>query len=433
MYTRATVFCFIIVLLPSAFGADLKRGARCITPNGEAAHCQGITNCQVILNGVQTNNQSFIKFAQDSQCGYDDEPLVCCGTIGFRSRRGSSCTTPNKELANCVPAASCDVIINELNRSSRDAEVINFAKQSQCGYDIEALLCCGTTARPFKKRILEHPLLPQKDMCGYEKGTDRVHGGEIADKDELPWMALLRYRYNNGSDAGFKCGGTLINNRYVLTAAHCVIVNNYFNFQLDSVRLGEWRISTEMDCDNLANNECTDPVVDLKIERNIPHNQYNGRSGKHDIALIRLERAVRFTDYIKPICIPAADQPDPPLGQKLIIAGWGQTEHGSTSDYKLRAEVPVASRNVCSQKIRNRAPITEDQICAGGDQGKDSCQGDSGGPLMGKFPEIIDGRKQFYQEGVVAFGITECGIKGFPAVYTRVSMHTDWITATIKP
>ncbi|KAF5305583.1 hypothetical protein FQA39_LY01674 [Lamprigera yunnana] len=431
MGAKVILYCVVIVLLPiTSSGADLRRGQQCRTPNKEAAQCVPLNSCPVILNAILTQNQTSIKFAQQSQCGYDTEPLICCGSVAFPSPRGSTCTTPNEEIGTCLHVSGCKVFHDALK--SRDAAAIEFSKKSHCGFDTEQLICCGTTARPFEKRILEHPRLPSSKICGFEKSTDRVYGGQITDKDELPWMALLRYNNKDGTDAGFKCGGTLISKRYILTAAHCVLINTYYGFSLVSVRLGEWRISTEKDCEEKqANLQCNDPVVDLKISQVIPSADYDGRSGKHDIALIRLERDVQFTDYVKPICLPNAQHLDPLPNTYLLIAGWGQTENSSNSDYKLRAEVPVQPREICTKKIRQRGPITDDQICAGGTDGKDTCAGDSGGPLMGKFPEIIKGRKQFYQEGVVAWGVG-CGITGFPAIYTRVSKHVDWIIANIK-
>lgn len=64
--------------------------------------------------------------------------------------------------------------------------------------------------------------LPDKSVCGIQNEETRIVGGETTEIGEFPWMALLRYRNLDGTDAGFQCGGTLINNRYVLTAAHCL-------------------------------------------------------------------------------------------------------------------------------------------------------------------------------------------------------------------
>lgn len=78
---------------------------------------------------------------------------------------------------------------------------------------------------------LQARLLPDIDVCGISEGGDRIKGGELTEIGEFPWATLLRYKINE-EDAGFKCGGSLINDRYVLTAAHCVVLNRHINITL---------------------------------------------------------------------------------------------------------------------------------------------------------------------------------------------------------
>lgn len=340
--------------------------------------------------------------------------------------RDAPCITPNGENATCIPVQTCAVIQEGL--SSLNDSVIQFAQKSQCGYDTGPLICCGSTSyHIYGTNPPESNLLPNRTICGFSIEDDRIYGGNFTEIGEFPWMALLGYKNSDNTSAGFKCGGTLINQRYVLTAAHCVRVSASSGLTLDMVRLGEWQISAAEDCQASAvsQNDCADPVIDLKIEKMIAHRNYSRKSGDNDIGLIRLASNVVYTEYVRPICLPSYTEKIPEVGSELVVAGWGSMENRSVSDYKLKLIVPVVSNSDCLAKIKNRGKISENQLCAGGVKGRDSCQGDSGGPLMGKYEEMIYGT-QWYQEGVIAWGIG-CGIKDLPAVYTRIAMYLDWI------
>ncbi|KAF2899325.1 hypothetical protein ILUMI_06848 [Ignelater luminosus] len=305
---------------------------------------------------------------------------------------------------------------------TKSPEAANFARQSQCGHEEEPLVCCGSEAYPLRTN-----LLPNRTVCGEQKGDIRIKGGEKTEIFEHPWMTLLGYVYTkDGSDAGFKCGGSVINNRYVLTAAHCVLTSS--KISLNKVRLGEWRISTAEDCEGGLFLNCAYPVVDLKIEDKIVHPEF-GR--KNDIALLRLEKNIEYTIYIQPICLPVAESPDPMAKSKMYVAGWGVTENGTSSDVKLKLKVPIFERNSCNEKLRSIGGVDLSEVCAGGEAGKDTCQGDSGGPLMREFGENLNAKPKWFQEGVVSRGLS-CGTRGIPGIYTRVPYYMDWIIENLK-
>lgn len=94
-----------------------------------------------------------------------------------------------------------------------------------------------------------------------------------------------------------------------------------------AVRLGEWDQSSDEDCDE---NNCSEPVVDVPVVDRIPHENYvpTSKAQENDIALLRLGHSVRFTDWVKPICLPIA-----PSTRNInydeyvfVVAGWGKTE-----------------------------------------------------------------------------------------------------------
>ncbi|KAF2895865.1 hypothetical protein ILUMI_10310 [Ignelater luminosus] len=403
---------------------------KCVTPNGEVAKCTPYAQCDVIRNAVSKNAEGSKQFARKSQCGRIGRAvLVCCGSLAKEARiePPPPCTTPNGEAASCIKSSLCNIISDAVQTRNEDA--LQFAKNSECGYNNETqetLVCCGSEAYPLRTN-----LLPNRSICGEQTGEIRIHGGTETKIWEFPWMALLKYKHNKtNEDAGYQCGGTIINSRYILTAAHCVHLKQ--PLYVDEVRLGEWKISSPEDCEEGKVRYCADPVVDLKIEEKIVHPDYDFRKSKNDIALLRLDRNIEFTNFIQPICLPVSEAPDPSTGSKLTVVGWGITENDTKSDVKLKVNVPVVSKEQCSSKLHNIGDVDSTRICAGGEKGKDACQGDSGGPLMQSTSEDPNAKSvRWYQEGIVSTG-SNCGQKNYPAVYTRVANYIAWITENLK-
>ncbi|XP_072394640.1 phenoloxidase-activating factor 1-like [Diabrotica undecimpunctata] len=368
-----------------------------------------------------------------------------CFVIG--SERGTTCTTPNGELATCASIYACKHFVTAIR--NRSPSQLNFVKKSQCGYDTEALVCCGaaidfSTARnPYPDpatRILptvftRSSAIPDRQSCGFQESDNNnklegfIYGGTETDLKEFPWMSLLGYRSRFGT-IKWACGGSLISHRYVLTAAHCVtgdvltIVG-----RLTYVKLGEHDKTKEIDCDKDGN--CNQKPIMAEIESFTFHEDYdpNDKTSPNDIAIIRLNQRITYTDFIRPICLPEPNEGSV-RDDELTTAGWGLTEHDAATNVKLKVEVPFRTRDECMTAFRSaRLRLRDSQICAGGVDGKDSCKGDSGGPLMKR---SLANPLQWYQEGIVSFGNNNCGTAGLPGIYTKVSSFLSWIHSRVK-
>jgi len=278
-------------------------------------------------------------------------------------------------------------------------------------------------------------LLPDNTICGMTRDS-KIVGGQLTGLNEFPWMALIAY--DTPSGRSFHCGGSLISKRYILTAGHCV--NKVpKTWTIATVRLGENDLNQEIDCesDRPGIDDCADEPIDVGVEATFVHEQYdpNTISQHHDIALLRLNKDVNFSEWVSPICLPttAEIREKDFAGADLFVSGWGSTETSPQSNLKLKVDVPVKSDSECISKYLRGANVQliANQLCAGGVKGKDSCTGDSGGPLMvlNRTPK----EDNWYAIAIVSFGPTNCGLQNWPGVYTKVTPYMPWILSKMKP
>ncbi|XP_026210948.1 serine protease 27-like [Anabas testudineus] len=261
-----------------------------------------------------------------------------------------------------------------------------------CGFMLWAVIITGNNA--------------QLDVCGVAPLNTKIVGGENAAPGSWPWQASL---HRSGSHF---CGGSLINNQFVLTAAHCFPSTSTSGLTVYLGRQSQQSVNP---------NE-----VSVAVSQVIKHPNYNSNTNDNDVALLQLSSTVTFTDYIKPVCL-AATNSYVGAGASCWVTGWGNIN----SDVPLPApqtlqevNIPIVSNSECNSDYSGG--ITDNMICAGVPQGGlDSCQGDSGGPL------VIKSNTLWVQAGVVSFG-EGCARPNFPGVYARVSQYQAWINIQIS-
>lgn len=212
---------------------------------------------------------------------------------------------------------------------------------------------------------------------------------------------------------GGGCAGSIIDERWILTAAHC---KSLFS-----------RTITAGSVDLRARDR-----VKLKVLRSFIHPKYSSSKSSNDFALLELTEAIDFSSGK----INKIDMADATLetsggledGVMSTVYGWGVTrENGSQPSIMREVDVPLVSRDRANAKDSYNNQIDDSMIAAGYDQGgKDSCQGDSGGPLVIK--DIQNNTQTLI--GVVSFGDGCARAKKF-GIYSNVAYAQDWINSVI--
>ncbi|KAL4648260.1 coagulation factor IX [Arapaima gigas] len=246
----------------------------------------------------------------------------------------------------------------------------------------------------------------------------RIVGGDEATPGEIPWQVAL---INKTKNVVF-CGGSIVSNVWVITAAHCledINTNSYF------IRAGKPSALSFTGEHHVHNDEGTESDHQVAEQYLYPH--YNPKKSQYnnDVALLRLSTPIAFSDYARPICLGAYAFTEMVLTKSTtsLVSGWGKMRfEGAESPVLRKVTVPYVHRTECKYSSSDR--ITRNMFCAGYlTELKDSCQGDSGGPHATQYGDT------WFLTGVVSWG-EECAKEGKYGVYTFVSRYYLWIMRT---
>ncbi|XP_035789928.1 transmembrane protease serine 9-like [Anopheles albimanus] len=240
-------------------------------------------------------------------------------------------------------------------------------------------------------------------------------------RGEFPWHVAIYHKESVGPL--YSCGGSLINDRFVLTVAHCTVNENNdypLSAEVFELLLGYHDLYEPQDL------SCSEKVG---VRRNHVHPDYRTHSYRHDIALLELERQVRFTDPVLPVCLDTAVE-DPPNFYQTIgkVPGWGYTEVDEMSSWLRMTEIPIVNYVHClnSNPDLFGKNMYDGMFCGGYANGSNVCNGDSGGGLV----TYRQGRWEL--QGIVSYtalrDVNEniCDTRQY-AAYVKVRHYRDWI------
>uniref|UniRef100_A0A182PJ42 Peptidase S1 domain-containing protein n=1 Tax=Anopheles epiroticus TaxID=199890 RepID=A0A182PJ42_9DIPT len=316
-------------------------------------------------------------------------------------------------------------------RSSRDFVNPPVAEQQvdveECFNSVGPAACRSLTSALFYFCV--HPSASRFPVCTNDNipslltslsaSVNRIIGGEETEPHELPYQVSLQWNYNNDSITPMHyCGGALLSESWVLTAAHCKT-----SYTADGY------MEVVAGAHNILNREEVNQR--RKIEQIIIHERYCGTVCPYDIALIRVAEPFLVGDTVQPIKLPALNES---FHGSALVSGWGATTPAMIPEYpeKLRKVVlPLVDYDECRQLWYDVSHLAATNVCAGPEDGsKASCSADSGGPLV-----TMNGTRVSEEPvliGLVSWGPYPCAAPWRPNIFTGVAYFIDWIERHVK-
>ncbi|XP_057567858.1 kallikrein-7-like isoform X3 [Hippopotamus amphibius kiboko] len=221
---------------------------------------------------------------------------------------------------------------------------------------------------------------------------ERIMYGDPCERDSRPWQVALL----NGNQ--LHCGGVLVSEQWVLTAAHCMM--SAYNVHMGSEELKRGQ--------------------KIRATKSFRHPGYSKETHVNDLMLVKLNSRARLSPSVQKVNLPSRCEAP---GTECTVSGWGTTSSPLVTfpEKLMCTSVSIISsedcREVYGDMLRNSMLCTSNP-----DSNTGACNGDSGGPVM------CNGSLQ----GLVSWGVFPCGQSKAPGVHTQVCRYVDWINDTMR-
>uniref|UniRef100_A0A4W4FJI5 coagulation factor Xa n=1 Tax=Electrophorus electricus TaxID=8005 RepID=A0A4W4FJI5_ELEEL len=356
-------------------------------------------NCEIVIPQLcEDKNGGCEHF-----CNVQRNRAVCSCVKGYKlAADGKSCKSDDPfKCGHVYPKATRSIFIHHPTENVTD---VHADEEHVMGTNATNLVQATTKKAASNTTVNEPDNLFGLDLD--ELDNPRIVNGDDCPPGECPWQALLV----NEEKIGF-CGGTILNEYFILSAAHCMNQSRSI-----TVILGEFDTMIR------EGREVTHAVDQVLV-----HMSYVPETYHNDIALIKLVKPIKFTKYILSACLPDRDFAERVLmlQDDGMVSGFGRLyEGGPQSTILQKLTVPFIDRATCMESTKFK--ISNRMFCAGYDkETKDACQGDSGGPHVTKYKDT------WFVTGIVSWG-EGCARKGKYGVYTQVSKYIKWIEAVME-
>ncbi|XP_022061928.1 coagulation factor IXb isoform X2 [Acanthochromis polyacanthus] len=412
---------------------EIEVSKQCSVDNGGCSHF-----CVMQVDRAVCQCAAGYRLGTDKKSCEPTAPFSCGRVIlpsrsvtrTFLSPRSSNTTRSFETKHNSSDALADDYYDEEiplfydyLDSSVNYTDALNISQAS--AVDVHSVKSDSDTSVRKARSVTESPteksLMPSwafptmSTIFAKENDDQRIVGGDTAIPGEIPWQVALMSHSAILQRAQPFCGGSLLSELWVITAAHCLV-------QADVAKKGFFVRAGEHDI-----TEHEGPERDHVVAEQYMHPLYNFNKSpyNHDIALLKLATPVELSNQRTPICLgpKAFIQSLLRESSTSLVSGWGRLKFLGLEATKLqKLGVPYVDRTRCKQSSRDH--ITRFMFCAGfSNEQKDSCQGDSGGPHATYY------KGTWFLTGIVSWG-EECAKDGKYGIYTRMSQYYPWISRT---